>query len=256
MKYQPIFSIAHMTLREGVRNKIFYNIVLFGLLIIASSLVLNKMTVGDETKVIKDLGLTCISLFGLLTILVLGTNHLYHEFEEKIIYTVLVKPIVRRHYLVGKYLGMLSIVVIQSAAMYVLMEILLCALKGMVSWMLLKAVYSLLLELSLLCSLAILFTTFMRPQLSIITILAVYLIGHSISEVRMLVAEEGSRFAQGMIEIVYYLFPNFDHFDISSQVVHNLPLAPFYLTLVTVYGVFYTMIVLMVSAQIFSRKEF
>ena len=64
MSLKPIFSIAKATFKEGIRSKIFYNIFIFGLLIVCSSMVLNKMTVGDETKIIKDLGLSCISIFG------------------------------------------------------------------------------------------------------------------------------------------------------------------------------------------------
>ena len=256
MNYKPIFSIAKTTYKEGIRNKIFYNILFFGLLIICSSIVFNKMTVGDETKIIKDLGLSCISLFGLLTILLLGTNHIYQEFEERIIYSVLAKPISRGDYLLGKYFGILFIIVIEIVAMFILTVVLLVAIRGIVYWILLKGLYTIFLELALLCAIAILFSSFMRPQLSIITILAVYIIGHSTSELRIVMAGKGSYCGTKMFEVVYYLFPNFDNFDITPQVVHNLQLVPFHLTLVSLYAVFYTTLVLIIATQIFKRKEF
>jgi len=253
---KPVFSIAKATFKEGTRNKIFYNILIFGLLIILSSIVLNKMTVGDETKIIKDLGLISISIFGFLTILFLGTNHIYQEFEEKIIYTVLVKPISRGQYLLGKYFGMLFIIAVEIFSMFILMIFLLFTIKGVIYWILLKGLYSIFLELSLLTGIALMFSTFMRPQLSIFTILAVYVIGHSTSELRILMVEKGSGLIGKMVEITYYILPNFDNFDIKAQVVHNLQLMPFQLTYATLYGVFYSTILLLVSTKIFIKREF
>jgi len=150
------------------------------------------MTVGDESKIIKDLGLSCILIFGLLTILFLEINHIYREFEEKIIYTILVKPISRGQYLLGKYLGVLFIILIEISSMFVLMMLLLLISKETIYLGLLKGLYTIFLELSLISAIAILLSTFMRPQLSIITILAIYIIGHSTSELRVLMIEKGS----------------------------------------------------------------
>lgn len=256
MNFKPIFSIAKATFKEGVRSKIFYNIFVFGLLIVCSSMVLNKMTVGDEHKIIKDLALSCISLFGFLTILFLEVNHLYKEFEEKIIYSILVKPLSRGHYLLGKYLGVLCIIVIEIASMFILMVLLLLLSKGTIYLGLLKGLYTIFLELSLISAIAILLSTFMRPQLSIITILAVYIIGHSTSELRLLMIEKGSTLTTRITEALYYLFPNFDNFDIKAQVVHNLQLTTYHLTFATLYGLFYIAVVLIASTQIFKRREF
>ena len=256
MSLKPISSIAKATFKEGIRSKIFYNIFIFGLLIVCSSMVLNKMTVGDESKIIKDLGLSCISIFGLLTILFLEINHIYREFEEKIIYTILVKPISRGQYLLGKYLGVLFIILIEISSMFVLMMLLLLISKGTIYLGLLKGLYTIFLELSLISAIAILLSTFMRPQLSTITILAIYIIGHSTSELRVLMIEKGSTLTTKIAEVIYYLFPNFDNFDIKVQVVHNLQLTTYHLTLTTLYGVFYIAVVLIISTRIFKKREF
>ena len=253
---KPVLPIVKVTFKEGIRNKVFYNILLFGLLIICSSIVLNKMTVGDQTKIIKDLGLTAIAIFGLLTILFLATNQIFREFEEKIVYTILVKPISRKQYLLGKYLGILLIIAVEITAMFMLMMLLLLIVKGTVYWALFKGVYAIFLELSLISAIALLLATFMRPQLSIVTLLAIYVIGHSTAEVRTIMIEKGSGVIARMVEVVYYLFPNFDNFDIKVQVVHNLQLTPYHLALATLYGLFYTALVLLVSMQLFTRKEF
>lgn len=256
MILKPVFSIGKATFKEGIRNKIFYNILVFGFLIILSSIVLNKMTVGDETKIIKDLGLIAISIFGFLTILFLGTNHIYQEFEEKIVYTILIKPISRGQYLLGKYVGILFIIAVEIVSMFVLMVFLLWTIKGPMDWILIKGLYAIYLELSVLAAIAVMLSTFMRPQLSIFTILAIYIIGHSTSELRILMIEKGSNWITKIVEATYYILPNFDNFDIKAQVVHNLQLMPFQLTYATLYGLFYSTIVLLLSNQIFKRREF
>ncbi len=49
-----IYAIALNTFKEVIRDKIFYSLVFFALLILGSSVLLSTLTVGERTKIIED----------------------------------------------------------------------------------------------------------------------------------------------------------------------------------------------------------
>ncbi|MBL8192012.1 MAG: hypothetical protein JNK38_28635, partial [Acidobacteria bacterium] len=61
-----ITAIAYNTFRESVRDRVLYNLVLFVALIVAAASVIGRIAVGQEAKIIVDVGLSATSVFGLL----------------------------------------------------------------------------------------------------------------------------------------------------------------------------------------------
>jgi hypothetical protein len=51
-------AIALNVFRESVRDRVFYNVVLFAILLIGASSVIGQLTAGQDVKIIKDLGLS------------------------------------------------------------------------------------------------------------------------------------------------------------------------------------------------------
>src|SRR5438093_8224074 len=101
-----ILTIGRNTFRENIRDKILYNLILFALLMILSSVALGQLTLGQEYKVIVDLGLSSISIFGTLIAIFIGIGLVYKELEKRSIYALLAKPVRRWEFILGKYLGL------------------------------------------------------------------------------------------------------------------------------------------------------
>ena len=78
-----------------MRDKVLYSIVLFAVLMIAASLLLGQLTAGQDVKIIKDLGLAAISLFGHFIAIFIGIGLVSKEVERRSIYALLAKPISR-----------------------------------------------------------------------------------------------------------------------------------------------------------------
>ena len=114
---RAIKAIAVNTFKEAVRNKILYNLIFFALIMMAFSLVLDQATIGQRNKIIKDLGLASINLFGVIIAIVVGINLVYKELEKRTIYPLLAKPVRRSSFLVGKYFGILLTLVIETLLM-------------------------------------------------------------------------------------------------------------------------------------------
>ncbi len=98
-------GIALNTFREAIRDRILYVLLVFSLLLIAVSRSLSQMTVGTEEKIVTDLGLSAISVFGVLTAVFLGVSLVFKEIEKRTIFTLLANPVQRWQFVLGKYLS-------------------------------------------------------------------------------------------------------------------------------------------------------
>ena len=101
-----ILRIALHVFKDSVRDKVLYAIVVFAVLLIGASLLLGQLTAGQEIKIIKDLGLAAISIFGLFIAIFIGIGLVSKEVERRSIYALLVKPMSRPQLVLGKYLGL------------------------------------------------------------------------------------------------------------------------------------------------------
>src|SRR5205809_4567315 len=109
--------IAVNVFRESVRDKVLYNLVAFAILMMGASYLVGQLTAGQDMKMIKDLGLAAMSLFGLLIAVFIGIGLVSKEVERRSIYSLLAKPIRRSQLVVGKYGGLMLTLTVNVAIM-------------------------------------------------------------------------------------------------------------------------------------------
>ena len=74
-------SVAGAVFRESVRDRVPYSMVVFAVLLIAASYLISQLTAGQDMKIIKDLGLAALSIFGLLIAVFIGIGLVAKEVE-------------------------------------------------------------------------------------------------------------------------------------------------------------------------------
>src|SRR3982751_3668472 len=116
-RMRAIRSVAVNVFRESVRDRVPYNLVLFAVLLIASSYLIGQLTAGQDVKIIKDLGLAATSVFGLFISIFIGIGLVSKEVERRSIYSLLAKPVTRPQFIVGKYAGLVLTLLVNVAAM-------------------------------------------------------------------------------------------------------------------------------------------
>src|ERR671918_384321 len=99
-------AIAVNVFRESVRDKVLYNLVFFAILLIGASYLLGQLTAGQDVKIIKDLGLGAMSIFGLFIAVFIGIGLVSKEVERRSIFPLLAKPVSRSQFIAGKYFGL------------------------------------------------------------------------------------------------------------------------------------------------------
>jgi ABC-type transport system involved in multi-copper enzyme maturation permease subunit len=100
-----IWAIAINTFREAVRDRVLYGVVGFATAILLFTLALAQLSLNQQERVVRDVGLASISIFSVIVAVFLGSSLLYKEIEKKTLYVILPKPIERHEFLIGKYVG-------------------------------------------------------------------------------------------------------------------------------------------------------
>ncbi len=264
-----IRAIASSVFKESVRDKVLYNLVLFAVLLIGMSYLLSQLTAGQDVKIIKDLGLAAMSLFGLFIAVFVGVGLVSKEVEKRSIYALLAKPIRRQELIVGKYLGLVLTLLVNL----VVMAVAYYAVLGAVAWIdgawfrpnwgapavdpaLLKAVAMIFLQLAIVTAVALLFSTFSSPMLAAALTLGLYVVGHFNSDLRDFQAVLDVKPIAYLARVLYYLLPNLASLDIKSEVVHAVPVPAGFLLLNTAYATTYVAALLVVATYIFMRRDF
>ncbi len=252
--FTRVGAIALNTFREAVRNRILYLLLIFAVGMISFAQVLSMLTVGSEEKIVKDFGLATIDLFSVLTAVLLGITLVSREIEKRTVLTLLAKPIHRAEFILGKYLGLVLTLLVNTVFMTAWFFAIL-AVNGMFDPQLGMAIVLLFLQFLLITAIAIFFSCLSSPILSCVLTLALYAIGHLLWSLELLEARLTSETARLLCRIIYYLLPNFGNFDIKGQVVHGLAIDPGTVGFAFLYLAVYGSAVLFGACALFQRKE-
>jgi ABC-type transport system involved in multi-copper enzyme maturation permease subunit len=266
---RAISSIALSVFRESVRDRVPYNLVLFAILLIASSFFIGQLTAGQDVKIIKDLGLAATAVFGLFIAIFIGIGLVSKEVERRSIYALLAKPISRPQLVLGKYAGLVLTLAVNVAVMTVALY----AVLAYMTWTtpssmqsawdapgidpaLLRAIFLIFIELALITAIALFFSTFSTPILSAALTFGLYIVGHFNADLRNFEQVVNSRPVAWLARALYHILPDLSAFDVKTEVVHGLPVAAGYLALTTGYGVLYITVLITLATLIFSRRDF
>ena len=250
-----VLSIALNTFRENLRDKLLYNLLIFALLMIGSSLLLMTLTLGEFHRLILDIGLGSINFFGVLIAIFVGIGLVSKEIEKKTIYTIISKPVARYQFLLGKYMGLSLTLLVNTAIMAVGLLAVLYFQDVPIHVVLFKALGTIFLEFMVVTAVALFFSTFTSATLSAIFTLAIFVIGHLTTDLRTF-GQKMDAVGRGILDGIYYLLPNLERFNLKGHVTHQLDVSGNDLLLIATYGVVYTAFLLILASVIFQRRDF
>lgn len=251
-----ILVIARNTFRETLRDRILYNLLFFALLMIGSAILLGSLTIGEQARLIKDIGLAGINIFGVLIAIFVGIGLVSKEIERRTIYSILAKPIHRAEFLLGRYLGLAATLAVNSVVMAAGFCLTLVVGHVELDLSLLSAVGLIVVELLVMTAIAVLCSTFTTPVLSATFTLSLYVIGHLTDDLRALGAKLQHGPATWLLDGLYYTLPNLDYFNVKAQVAHGIAIESSYLWSAWAYGAAYCAVLLLLACVIFQRREF
>jgi ABC-type transport system involved in multi-copper enzyme maturation permease subunit len=267
-----ILSLAGITFKEGIRNRSLFGILLLALFLFGLNISVAGFFMRDIGKVTVDMNLSALSFAGLLLVFFVGINLMAKDIDRKTIHLVLSKPISRRKYIFGKYLGIAFFVSVSLSLLFILSCITISMILYIYPdyfvdflWVIyFKASLFILVKFFVLISIVVFFSSITSNSLiTLIFSLCCYVAGVTIEEVvfylktefvvqQQIVSEPLKQF----IDIISYLLPNFSVFDFTLEASHGLPIPFDRICLSFGYGAIYVFILLFISSIIFSRREF
>jgi ABC-type transport system involved in multi-copper enzyme maturation permease subunit len=250
--------VALNTFREAVRDRVLYNLVFFALVMIAASILVGQVSIGIEEMVIVTLGLSAISVIGLLIAVFIGVGLVSKEMDKRTLYAVLAKPVHRWEFLLGKFGGLVVTLTVNTVAMAIGLFLALSLIRqsgGHLQGSVLVAVYFILLKLALVVALALLFSCFTTPLLSILYTAGFYVAGLFVTEMRTFQSDKMSLAMRALLRWLSYLLPNFQNFDVMAAAAHGRAIPTALIAQNTAYAALYCAVVLAAAAAIFTKRN-
>jgi len=252
-----VWAIGTNVFREVFRERVLYVAALFGVALVIAVLLLNEVSGGAEGKISLDAGLAGITLLGLTVAAFMGAGLINKEIEKKTALVLMAKPMSRSEFIVGKHLGLTSIL----GVLVLLMNLM---LFGVMTWrgipfswttLTVSGLY-LVLELSLITAVALLFGVFTSSLIATVLTFAVYLMGHSSKDLVQLSQTIKTESVKNIVKGIYLIFPDLSRLDFKNQAVYGLSPDSGAMVLNAGYGVLYIILLLAIASLIFSRREF
>ena len=248
--------IARNTFREAARDRVLAGVLAAGLVLLAATQVLGLLALGEGRRLTVDLGLSGVSILGLMVVLLVGTSLVAKELERRTIFNLLSRPIARSSYLVGKWLGL-------SSALWVLagfMSLALClvlATHGAGSFApgVAEAAYLTGLELMVVTALAVLFSALSTPVLSALYTLGFYLVGQWSYDLRSF-GEHLPTVAGRLVGMIADLAPNLPLFNARAIAAGGHLTSLHHLGFATLYALLYAGCVLSLATAAFESRDF
>ncbi len=259
-----VWAVALNTFREAVRNRVLYVLAMFAVGLMAFSIVLGELSMHEEVRVIKDLGLAGISFVGVVIALFLGVNLLSKELDRKTVYFVIPKPLRRWEFLLGKYLGQVFTLSILVGLMGLILAVFVAVQGGTHGVAMVRAEVLVLAELALLTAVAMLFSSFSSPYLSAMFTAALWIIGRNRGE--LLEFATGRKLEDtplgATLELVADIVPDFHAFYVSGTQlgdgvvsVHEGFIGWAYVGEAGLYGLLYASVCLGLAMLLFARRD-
>lgn len=250
---KAVLTIAAVTLREVLRRKVQVNLLLFGSLVIAASLMISRLTIGEQHRILSDLGLSAATAIGTLIAVFVGASMVSGDIERRVLLPVVAKPISRTQYLLGRYLGLAASLLLNLLAMALVLAVVLTVEAGSLRPLdrsLAGAILMMGLQFIVVAAVAILFSSVTSTTLAAIFTLAVAIAGHLSGEVRSIWQGDASWIATA----VWYVVPNLGALSLNASVIYRSPMPPG-TWLAAGYGVLYAATVLALASLAFERRD-
>jgi ABC-type transport system involved in multi-copper enzyme maturation permease subunit len=252
-----ILHIATNTFREAVRDRVLYNLIAFALLMSAAAVLVGQISIQIERLVVINLGLTAVSLFGLVIAILIGIGLVSKEIDKRTLYTVLSRPVRRWEFIAGKFFGLTGTLIVNTlfmaAGVFSALAYVSHGFTASDAWILV-ALYFIVLEFVLITALALFFSSFSTPIFSAVFAFWLFVIGSFAGDLRNFAAMTHG-VTRWLATAGAYLVPNFSDLNVISQVAHGEAVPARLIVLNTAYVLVYASAVLSAAVLIFERRN-
>jgi ABC-type transport system involved in multi-copper enzyme maturation permease subunit len=263
--------IARATTKEAIRQPLFSLLMAIALITLVTNTYLPFFSLGEDFKMLMDCGLATILICGLLLAVWTSSTSIADEIEGKTAMTLLSKPINRRQFIVGKYVGILS------AVFWLLLPVMICflgliyykvgydskesaaaepetAYKVAVMLQVVPGLILIFLEIAVLSAISVAISTRLPMVVNMVTCLAIFVVGH----LTTLLVQAGVlklELVQFMAKLIATVFPNLEHFNIQAAIATGASVPPSYLGYSALYCASFSLAAILLAFILFEDRD-
>lgn len=253
-----VAPIALVTIREALRQKLAVNLLVFAVVVLAASITLSQLTFGEQYRIIADLSLSAMEVFGTLIAVFLGAGLIARDVERRSLYMVIAKPLSRAQYLLGRYLGLVATLVLNMAVMALVFAGVLAVYTRGLGFLrdtpFLVVLASMAVRFAAVSAVATFFSCFSTATLAAIFSLALVVAGHLSSDLVRYWSRQGP-VAAALGKLSYVLVPNLEALNLKEAMVYRDPVPASFALTGLGYGLLYSAALVAFAAAIFARRD-
>ncbi len=273
--------IARATTKESIRQPVFSFLLGIGLIVLVFNTFVPFFSLGDDIKMQKDCGLATILISGLLLAVWTSSIGISNEIEGKTAMTLLSKPINRRQFVVGKYVGILQGVLWLLLPLLIAFLLLIFYKVGYdakesgageipeyfdaYTWLpnpermravllVLPGIALIFLEIAVLTAVSVALSTRVPMVVNIVSCLAIFVVGH-LAGVLVQTNQEGLEPVQFVAKLIATILPSLDVFNMQAAVATDTMVPPVYLGYAALYCVVYCTAAILLAFILFEDRD-
>ena len=221
---RAIWVLAKNTFKEVIRDRILYALVMFAILLIGLSLALGQLSFAEQSRISANFGLSAIHLCAVILAIFIGSNLVYKEIEKKTILTILVRPITRVQFILGKTMGLMLLILAMVAGLSAILCVVFLGLGMPVNERIFVVLLGLLAEALILLGFTLLFSMITKPLLVVCFSVGVFLIGHWQNSLAYFAGKPDAGLLTPISTVVSYVLPNLEMVNWKDLVIYDSPL--------------------------------
>ncbi len=253
-----VSTVAWVTVREAIRQKLAVNLLVFAVALVSASFVISTLTFGEQYRIIVDIGLSAMEVFGTLIAAFLGSALIAGDVERRTVYPIVAKPVSRAQYVAGRYAGLVATTTLNLGVMAVFfVGVLAFYLRGLGfvrDTPLVATLGAMALQFAMIAAVAVFFSSFSTATLSAIFTLCLVVAGHLASDLVRYWSNQGVA-AAWVGKALYLVVPNLEALNFKEAMVYKDALPAGSTAAAFLYGTLYAAGVVAAAAAIFSRRD-
>ena len=261
---RPILAIAKTTIGEAIRRRVLLVILLITILLLVIAPGMNVLTARSSQTVLTSLIFGVLQLSSAVIAIVLTVYMIPNEIERRTIYTILSKPVLRWQFLLGKYFGAIGALGMMMALMTGIMIAVFALFQQGASIELIggmaRTALSFFIQMCLLAAVAVFFSTFVAPTVNFFMSGGVYLVGTVFSSIITSISknEQMALPVRAGAQLLNVVIPNFAQYNTQNSVINQgqqIVSEGIYYANITLYGVIYIAVMLILGILVFDKRE-
>lgn len=253
-----VLALTGVTIREAIRQKLAVNLLVFALALVIGSFTVSQLTFGEQYRIIADIGLSAMEVFGTLIAAFLGAGLVARDVERRTVYPIIAKPVSRAEYVVGRYLGLIATTTLNLLVMAAVFAAVLAyytkGLEFVRNTPLTAVLASMAVRFAMVGAIATAFSCFTTVTLSAIFTLSLVVVGLLSSDLVRYWAQQGA-LARALGRAAFVLVPNLESLNLKEAMVYKDTIPAAQVLIALGYGALYAAAMLAFAVAIFAKRD-